>query len=135
MRYKTIGLMLSLSVLSLAVQGCSALTSNTAVSVNINAETNSDIVATGTAAGAGGESQAAAAEAVVADLYKQHDAKKSPFYQTKNRALVDKYFTKQLADMIWKGAVESAGEIGALGADPLYDAQDTEIKNFAVGKA
>ena len=73
--------------------------------------------------------------ALVADLYKQHDAKKSPFFQYKNRALVDKYFTKSTADLIWKDATSVKGEVGALGADPLYDAQDTEIKKFAVGKA
>jgi Protein of unknown function (DUF3828) len=70
---------------------------------------------------------------VVAELYKNHDAGKSPFFQTENRALVDQYFTKELADMIWKDAVESQGEVGALGFDPLYSAQETEIKNFAVG--
>lgn len=72
--------------------------------------------------------------ALVADLYKQHDAQKSPFFQYKNRALVDKYFTKSTADLIWKDATTVKGEVGALGADPLYDAQDTEIKKFAIGK-
>jgi hypothetical protein len=85
--------------------------------------------------GAGGESQAATAERLVADLYKAHDARKSPFFQTKDRALVDRYFTKQLADLIWKDATTSEGELGALDADPLYDAQDVEIKNFKVGAA
>ena len=76
--------------------------------------------------------QKAAPDAVVRDLYRQHDAKKSPFFQTKDRAAVDRFFTKKLADLIWKDAVGSAGEVGALGADPLYDAQDTEITNFKV---
>jgi len=75
---------------------------------------------------------AASPEALVSELYKQHDADRSPFFQTDDRARVDKYFEKSLADLIWKDAVESGGEVGALGADPLYDAQDTEIKNFAV---
>lgn len=75
-------------------------------------------------------------ESVVTDLYKQHDAKKSPFFQNKSRALVDKYFAKSTAEMIWKDATRPAqNEIGALGADPLYDGQDFEIKKFAVGKA
>lgn len=71
---------------------------------------------------------------VVADLYKQHDADKSPFFQTANRALVDKYFAQSTADLIWQDAIDSAGEVGALGADPLYNAQDTDIKNFKIGK-
>lgn len=72
--------------------------------------------------------------ALVADLYREHDRKDSPFFQTKSRALLDKYFTRSLADMIWKDAVHSKGEVGALDGDPLYDAQDTEIKKFAIGK-
>ena len=71
-------------------------------------------------------------DAIVKELYKQHDAKKSPFFQSKDRAAVDKYFTKSLADLIWKDAVSSEGEVGALGADPLYDAQDTEISNLKI---
>lgn len=72
-------------------------------------------------------------DALVRDLYKQHDADKSPFFQTKDRALVDKYFDKTLADIIWKEAKEPKDGEGALGADPLYNAQDTDIKNLAVG--
>ena len=71
-------------------------------------------------------------EAFVGELYKEHGARRSPFFQTKDRALVDRYFEKSLADLIWKDAVESEGEVGSLGADPLYNAQDTELKNFAV---
>ena len=74
-------------------------------------------------------------EALVADLYKAHDQKRGPFFQTRSRALLDKYFEKSLADMIWKDRVSSKGEVGVLDGDPLYDAQDMEIKNFAIGKA
>lgn len=84
---------------------------------------------------AGGESQSATASALVADLYKQHDAKRSPFFQTKDRARVDKYFIKPLADLIWKDANDSSGEVGVLDGDPLYNAQDIQIKNFKVGEA
>jgi hypothetical protein len=72
--------------------------------------------------------------ALVADLYRVHNQKHSPFFQTSSRALLDKYFEKGLADMIWKDAVKSKGEVGAIDGDPLYDAQDMEIKNFAIGK-
>lgn len=114
---------------------CSAAPKTTAENVNANTQ---NIVNTPTAnENAAAESQAqksTAPDALVRDLYKQHDAQKSPFFQTKSRALVDKYFDKNLADMIWKDAKESEGEVGALGADPLYNAQDTEIKRFAVGQ-
>ena len=72
-------------------------------------------------------------ETLVADLYKQHDAENSPFFQSEKRSLIDKYFSEKLADMIWNDAVTSGSEVGALGADPLYNAQDTDIKNFKVG--
>lgn len=78
------------------------------------------------------QTQAALAKAVVSNLYK---AKPSPFNQTKDRAAVDKYFTKSLADMIWDDAVKSKGEVGAIDGDPLYNAQDMEIKNFLIGNA
>ncbi len=73
--------------------------------------------------------------ALVADLYRVHDHKHSPFFQTRNRALLDKYFEKSLADLIWKDAVSSKGEVGAIEADPLYDAQDVKTRKFAIGKA
>jgi hypothetical protein len=76
---------------------------------------------------------AAAPDAVVKNLYNAPGTQ-NPFFQTKSRALVDKYFTKDFADMIWKDAIESNGEVGALGFDPLYNAQDTQITLFKVGK-
>ncbi|HRH97174.1 MAG TPA: DUF3828 domain-containing protein [Prosthecobacter sp.] len=79
--------------------------------------------------------KAATPEALVAQLYKAHDAGKSPFFQDQDRALVDRYFVNELADMIWKDAKESKGEVGVIDFDPLYNAQDTEIKNFVVNKA
>jgi len=74
-------------------------------------------------------------DALVADLYREHNHKHSPFFQTRSRALLYKYFEKHLADMIWKDAVRSKGEVGAIDGDPLYDAQDMEIKKFAIEKA
>lgn len=100
-----------------------------------NAVVQVNSVPAGKPSSAAAESQSAAAESLVADLYKQHDARKSPFFQTKNRALVDKYFTKALGDLIWKDATTSKGEVGAIDGDPLYNTQDPEIKNFAIGKA
>lgn len=75
--------------------------------------------------------KAVAPRAVVVSLYKQHKTR-SPFFQTRSRALLDKYFVKELADLLWKDARSSRGEVGALDGDPLYNAQDMEIKNFLV---
>jgi len=74
-------------------------------------------------------------DALVADLYREHNRKHSPFFQTRSRALLYKYFEKNLADKIWKDAIHSKGEVGAIDGDPLYDAQDMEIKKFAIDKA
>lgn len=72
-------------------------------------------------------------EQAVAALYKQHE-KQSPFFQTKSRALVDRYFDKELADLIWN-MPNSPDEVGPLDGDPLYNAQDMEIKNFVIHTA
>ncbi|MGI8670598.1 MAG: DUF3828 domain-containing protein [Aridibacter sp.] len=72
---------------------------------------------------------------LIESLYKNHDNENSPFFQDKKRDLVDKFFGKSLADMIWKDAIESKGEAGALDFDPLYNAQDTEISEFKIGTA
>lgn len=81
----------------------------------------------------GGEVVGDPPEKLVAELYKAHDAKNGPFLQ-KNRARIDQFFTKQLGDLVYRDATAPEDGVGALGADPLYDGQDFEIKNFAVGK-
>lgn len=73
---------------------------------------------------------------VVKDLYAaRKNPKTDPFFQNKNRALVDKYFTGELADAIWKDAVAATDGVGALDFNPSFYAQDDEITNFVIGKA
>jgi len=74
---------------------------------------------------------------VVKDLYAAHENQKAdPFNQDKNRALLDKYFTKEFADLIWKETVTAyAHGDAAIDFDPLYNAQDTKIAAFKIGKA
>jgi len=69
---------------------------------------------------------------VVKNLYAAHKAGRSPFFQTKSRVLLDKTFTRYLADLIWKDAVDSKGEVGAISFDPLYGSQDPQITNFKI---
>lgn len=130
-------LLFSFSCLSF-VLGCSlTATRNQNTGSNTNANENSNAVAASNAApeGSGGDARSADAERHIADLYKQHDAKKSPFFQSTDRARVDAFFTKATADLIWHDSRNSKGEIGAIDFDPLYDAQDLDKKNFAVGPA
>jgi len=69
---------------------------------------------------------------LVADLYRQHK-KRSPFFQRRSRSLLDKYFARELADLLWQDAHSSGDEVGALDGDPLFNAQDMDIKNFSIG--
>lgn len=74
-------------------------------------------------------------DTVVRNLYAARKrAATDPFFQTKSRARLDKYFTRGLADLIWKDAVTSAKakEVGALDGDPLYNAQDMKITAFRI---
>lgn len=94
-------------------------------------------VSAGLSAGANSPAPALRAtspDALVTELYRQSGKHRSPFFQTKSRALVDQYFEKQLGNLIWKDAITSKGEIGALDGDPLYNAQDMDIKHFVVHK-
>jgi len=79
--------------------------------------------------------KAATPELLVGELYKSEKKKASSFFQAKNRALVDHYFTKELGDLLWKDTIDSKGEVGAIDGDPLYDAQDMEIKDFVIHPA
>ena len=72
-------------------------------------------------------------DALVKDLYARHEKGDDPFAKPEDRALVERFFDKPLADAIRKDAVDSKGEVGAMDADPLYDAQDFDIKKLAIG--
>lgn len=140
MSYRSLSKLLIVISVIAALGGCSfGSVSNTSIEVSAaNGNANSNAVAdpSGTPTAGAAQSAATLPETLVADLYKAHDGKKSPFFQTKNRALVDKYFTKSLGDLIWNDAVSSQkkNEVGVIDGDPLYNAQDIEIKNFAIGK-
>jgi hypothetical protein len=69
---------------------------------------------------------------IVKNLYAAQKAGSGPFFQYKNRIFVDKYFTKDFADMIWKDAMKAKGEVGAIDFDPLYGSQDPQIKEFMI---
>jgi Protein of unknown function (DUF3828) len=73
-------------------------------------------------------------EQLVSDLYRQHKHH-SPFFQTRSRGLLDRYFAKQLADLIWQDARSAGNEVGALDGDPLFNAQDMKIRKFVVHPA
>ena len=76
-----------------------------------------------------------APQTVVRNLYAARKRPATdPFFQTKSRARLNKYFTRDLGDLIWQDAVASAKskEVGALDGDPLYNAQDMKITAFRI---
>lgn len=72
---------------------------------------------------------------VVRNLYAAHKkTSTTPFFQTRSRARVDRFFVRELAELIWKDAKSSKGEVGNIDFDPLYNAQDIKISGLKVGK-
>ena len=78
------------------------------------------------------KTKSAAPDAIVKKLYAAQKSGSGPFFQTKNRAVVDRYFTKKFADLIWKDALAARGEVGAIDFDPLYGSQDPRITDFTI---
>ncbi|HEX8737147.1 MAG TPA: DUF3828 domain-containing protein [Pyrinomonadaceae bacterium] len=100
----------------------------TTVEPNANVETTDT-----TAANVGGEAQQNAPEALIKDLYKTHDKDSGVILDGNSRKLLDKYFDKTLADLMWKDLTTHKDEVGVLDFDPFYNAQEIEIKNFKIG--
>lgn len=71
--------------------------------------------------------------AIVKNLYADQKADKGPFFQLKNRVIVDKYFTKDLADLIWKYTDDPKNEMLDLNFHPLYGVKDPDaITDFVI---
>lgn len=128
---------LFLTLLLLASVNCSSAPKATTENVNVavaNTENTRTIAAT-----AVGETAAAqtvpAPDALIKDLYKTHDKDNGAIVQGKNRAILDKYFDKNLADLIWKDMTTNRDEVGVIDFDIFYNAQDADIKNLVVGAA
>src|SRR5688500_3729284 len=87
------------------------------------------------AASAQAYSQRSSPAQTVRELYTAHDAGNGPFSLPPDRTRIDIFFTRRLGDLVWKEANNKTGEVGALDGDPLYNAQDMDIRNFKIGKA
>lgn len=77
-------------------------------------------------------------DALVVDLYKMHDQdlkiNKDRILNGKNRAVLNKYFDKTLAGLMWKDLTTHKNEVGVLDFDPFYNAQDFDIKKLVIGQ-
>jgi Protein of unknown function (DUF3828) len=76
--------------------------------------------------------KATSPEKVVTELYAAHKGKADPLQYPASKKLLGAYFEKGLLALFLKDQSESQGEVGKLDFDPLYDAQDFDIKNFSV---
>lgn len=117
---------------------CASASRNEAASNAVNTatvEANSDVETTeSTVANMSGAAQQTTPDALVKDLYKTHDKDNGAILDGKSRRLIDKYFDKTLAELLWKDLTTQRDEVGVLDFDPFYNAQDTQIKNFRVGE-
>jgi hypothetical protein len=75
---------------------------------------------------------ATAPEKIVTELYSAHKGKADPLVYPASKKLLAAYFAKGLLSLYLKDQSESKGEVGKLDFDPLYDAQDFDIKDFSV---
>jgi len=66
---------------------------------------------------------------LVAQLYQAHRSKHDPLDET---ALLGRYFDPALLKLYLQDRREAKGEVGRLDGDPLYNAQDFEIKDLAI---
>jgi Protein of unknown function (DUF3828) len=73
-------------------------------------------------------------DVVVRELYRVHRNGYGHVFEKEGRKYQQKFFDKQLADLIWKDLTETPeGDVGNLDFDPLFNAQDTKITNFRIG--
>jgi hypothetical protein len=69
------------------------------------------------------------AKDLVAQFYQAHRSKHDPLDETQ---LLGRYFDAALLKLYLKDKREAKGEVGRLDGDPLYNAQDIEIKDFSI---
>lgn len=66
---------------------------------------------------------------LVAQFYQAHRSKHDPLDETQ---LLGRYFDAALLKLYLNDKREAKGEVGRLDGDPLYNAQDFEIRDFSV---
>lgn len=73
--------------------------------------------------------------ALVKELYRVHNNGKGPILTGKNRAVLQKFFDKKLADLLWKVLTTKTDEVGPLDFDPFFNAQDVQLSDFRISTA
>ena len=75
-----------------------------------------------------------AADRLVRALYFEHNKKENPFRETKDRALIDQFFAKPTADLIWSDTQKSP-KVNRAKTNLLFNAADAVIKKTWVEPA
>jgi hypothetical protein len=125
---------LIIAIVLLTATSCSSApkTSSENVSVTVaNAEKVESAQSSAVAETAAAQS-VVAPDALIKELYKTHDKNYGAIVQGKNRAILDKYFDKNLADFIWKDMTTNQNEVGVIDFDIFYNTQDPDIENLVV---
>ncbi|SFE63038.1 hypothetical protein [Spirosoma endophyticum] len=76
----------------------------------------------------GPDTPRSAADRLVRALYFEHNKKENPFQEKKDRTLVDQFFAKPTADLIWSDALKSAGKVNRSKINLLFNAPDAAVK-------
>jgi hypothetical protein len=143
---------LVLTAVCLSAINCSRASTEVAIATQENASSNAaaqNSLAAQSAAQQQGfvreeqtrQTAASSPEAVLKDLYRLHDQNingggaSTRIISGENRTLLDKYFDKNLANLIWKDLTTHKNEIGVIDFDVFYDTQDPNIKNLTVGQS
>ena len=78
-------------------------------------------------------------DAVVREVYRRHArdyaAETDSILNGGDRIQLDKYFDKNLADLIWKDLTTHDDDVAVIDFDIFYDTQDDRISRHTVGRA
>lgn len=76
----------------------------------------------------GPDSPRTAADRLIRALYFEHNKTDNPMRETKDRALVDQFFAKPTADLIWTDAQKKPGKVNRSKINLLYNLPDSDLK-------
>ncbi|WP_461065120.1 hypothetical protein [Spirosoma horti] len=76
----------------------------------------------------GPDTPRSAADRLVRALYFEHNKAENPMRETKDRALIDQFFAKSTADLIWNDARKASAKINRSKINLLYNEPDASIK-------
>lgn len=76
----------------------------------------------------GPDTPRSAADRLIRALYFEHNKTENPMRETKDRAVIDQFFAKPTADLIWNDVQKSPGKQKRARLNLLYNAPDPAIK-------